>query len=82
MARDNPGEVATITASDLGVGLSVLLLATGDYGVNYIREFFEAPFFLREETEQLCKLLDTGPGIRSVTLERFNIQMGITAAES
>ena len=80
--RENPDEVVIIIVSDLGGGTSVVLLATGGYGVNYIREFFEAPFFLREETEQLYKLLDSGPGIRSVTLERFNIQMGITAAES
>lgn len=82
MARDKPDEVAIIIGSDLGVGLSVVLLATGGYGVNYIREFFEAPFFLSEETEQLYKLLDSGPGIRSVTLDRFNIQVSITAAES
>jgi hypothetical protein len=80
--RENPDEVALIIVSDPGGGTSVVLLATGGYGVNYIREFFVAPFFLREETEQLYKLLDRGPGIRSVTLERFNIQMGITAAES
>ena len=34
-----------ITVSDLDTGLAIVLLATGDYGVNYMREFFEAPFF-------------------------------------
>ena len=81
IGRDNPDEVVIITVSELPASLGVVLFATGDYGVNYIREFFEAPFFLRGETEQLYKLLDGGPGIRSVTLERFNIQMGIAVAE-
>ena len=75
--RGNPDEVATITVSDLEASLGVVLLATGDYGMNYIREFFEAPFFLRAESEQLYILLDGGPGIRSVALERFNVQMRI-----
>jgi len=72
--------VAIITVSDLEASLGVVLLATGDYGVNYIREFFEAPFFLRPESEQLYMLLDRGPGIRSVALERFNVQMRISEA--
>jgi hypothetical protein len=79
---DNPDEVVMVTVSELQAGLDVLFFATGNYGVNYIREFFEAPFFLRDETEQLYKLLDSGLGIRSVTLERFNIQMSMTAAEA
>ena len=72
--------MAIITVSDLEASLGVVLLATGDYGVNYIREFFEAPFFLRPESEQLYMLLDRGPGIRSVALERFNVQMRISEA--
>jgi hypothetical protein len=63
--RENPDEVAIITVSDLKASLGVVLLATGDDGVNYIREFFEAPFFLRQESEQLYILLDRGPGTRS-----------------
>ena len=77
----NPDEVVIVTVTELQTSIGVVLFATGDYGVNYIREFFEAPFFLREETEQLYKLLDSGLGIRSVTLKRFNIQIGMTAAE-
>ena len=78
--RENPDEVVTITVSEFEASLGVVLLATGDYGVNYIREFFEAPFFLRPEIEQLYMLLDRGPGIRSVALERFNVQMRISEA--
>ena len=76
--RENPDEVAIITVSDLESRLGVALLATGDYGVNYIREFFEAPFFLRPESEELYMLLEGGPGIRSFALERFSVQISIS----
>ena len=78
--RGNPDEVAMVTVSGLESRLGVVLLATGDYGVNYIREFFEAPFFLRPESEQLYMLLDRGPGIRWFALERFSVQMSISEA--
>ena len=78
--RENPDEVVTIAVSDFGASLGVVLLATGDYGVNYIREFFEAPFFLLPESERLYMLLDKGTGIRSLALPRFNVQMRISEA--
>jgi hypothetical protein len=80
MDRGNPDEVAIITVSGLEESLEVVLLATGDYGVNYIREFFEAPFFLSTESEQLYMLLGRGPGIHSVALERFDVKMRISEA--
>jgi hypothetical protein len=67
-----------ITVSDLEASLGVVLLATGDYGVNYMREFFEAPFFSRPESEHLYILLNSGPGIRSAALERFSVQIHIS----
>lgn len=78
--RENPDELVIVTISDLHTGLAVVLLATGDYWVNFMREFFEAPFFLRRETEQFYVFLDRGPGIRSITLDRFKIQMSISQA--
>ena len=78
--RENPDEVVTIAVSDFGASLGVVLLATGDYGVNYIREFFEAPFFLLPESERLYMLLDKCTGIRSLALPRFNVQMRISEA--
>lgn len=78
--RENPDEMVIITVSDLDTGLAVVLLATGDYGVNYMREFFEAPFFLRQETEQFYAFLDRGPGVRSITLGRFTVQMSVSHA--
>jgi len=76
--RENPDEMAIVTVSEFETNLGLVLWATGDYGVNYIREFFEAPFFLRSESEQLYGLLDGGPGVRSLPLERFNVQMRVT----
>ena len=76
--HENPDEMVIVTISDLYTGLAVVLLATGDYGVNYMREFFEAPFFGRRETEQFYTFLDRGPGIQSITLDRFEIQMSIS----
>jgi hypothetical protein len=58
-------EAVTIAVSATARQIAVTLLARGDFGVNYIREFFEAPFFLRSEREQLYALLDANPGARS-----------------
>jgi hypothetical protein len=80
--RENPDEIVIITVADLATALRVVLLATGDYGVNYMREFFEALFFLRQETERFYSFLDRGPGIRSIALERFKVQMSISHAGS
>jgi hypothetical protein len=78
--RENPDETVIITVSDLDTGLAVVLLATGNYGVNYMREFFEASFFLRPETEQFYTFLDRGPGTRSIALDRFTIELSISHA--
>jgi hypothetical protein len=80
--RENPDETVTITVSDLDTGLAVVLLATGNYGVNYMREFFEASFFLRPETEQFYTFLDQGPGTRSIALDRFTIELSISHASN
>jgi hypothetical protein len=80
--RENPDETVIITVSDLDTGLAVVLLATGNYGVNFMREFFEASFFLRSETEQFYTFLDRGPGIRSIALERFRIELSISHASN
>ena len=55
-------------------------MSGGDWGVNYIREFFEAPFFFRSESEQLYALLDSGPGVRSATLSRFQVKIDVSEA--
>lgn len=76
--RDYADDSTTITVSALGQKLGIVLLATGDFGVNRLREFFEAPFFLRSESEQLYALLDQGRGIRSAEVGRFHVRISVS----
>ena len=73
--RENPDETVVLTVAARDPYLEVTLLTTGDYGLNYLREFFEAPFFLRSETEQFYAFLDRGLGSRSITLDRFTFRL-------
>ena len=57
--------------------IAVTLYASGDWGLNYIREFFEAPFFRRSESEQLYVLLDAIPRTRTAELGRFDVKIDI-----
>ena len=75
--RDNPDETVVLTVVARDPYLDVTLLTTGDYGLNYLREFFEAPFFLRSETEQFYAFLDRGLGTRSITLDRFTFRLSL-----
>jgi hypothetical protein len=73
-----PDELVTIAVYSTGRKIGVTLLSGGDWGVNYIREFFEAPFFLRAESEQLYALLAAGQGARSATLSRFQVKIDVS----
>ncbi len=44
-----------------------------DYGMNVVREFFEAPFFQSNESERLYGLLYAGEGMHSAKLSRFDV---------
>ena len=70
-------EPIVMTISAMGPKIAVTVTTTGDGGVNYMREFFEAPFLFRSETEQLCALLNAGPGVRLATLGRFQVKMDV-----
>jgi hypothetical protein len=70
-------EPIVMTVSAMGPKIAVTVTTTGDWGVNYIREFFEAPFFFQSETEQLYALLNAGAGARSATLGRFQVKMDV-----
>jgi hypothetical protein len=63
--------------SAMGPKIAVTVTTTGDWGVNYMREFFESPFFFESETEQLYALLNVGPGVRSATLGRFQVKIDV-----
>src|SRR5262249_1107449 len=70
-------EAVTIAVSATERKIAVTLMARGDWGVNYIREFFEAPFFLRSESEQFYSLLDANPSVRATGLGRFDVKMDV-----
>jgi hypothetical protein len=74
---DNSDESLTIAISSEEQKISILLLTTGDFGLNYIREFFEAPFFREAETERFYALLAAGLGTRSTEFGRFSTDTGI-----
>ena len=62
-----------ITMVQRGPEILVRFQVIDDYGMNFIRELFEAPFFLRHESEQLYVLLYMGEGIHCATLPRFDV---------
>jgi hypothetical protein len=73
-----PNELVTIAVYSTGQKIGVTLLSGGNSGVNYLREFFEAPFFLKAESEQLYGLLDAGQGVRSAALSRFQVKVDVS----
>jgi hypothetical protein len=70
-------EYTAIVVSGRSQRIKVALVTNGNWGVNYIREFFEAPFFLRSESEQLYTLLNASPSARSANLGRFDVQIEV-----
>ena len=74
---DAQDEAVTIAVSATEQEIAVTLTARGHFGVNYIREFFEAPFFLRSESEQLYALLDVNPSFGAAALGRFDVKIAV-----
>jgi hypothetical protein len=72
-----PDESVTIAVCATERNIAVTLVANGDWGINYIREFFEAPFFLRPESEQLYALLDAKRGARAAAFGRFDVKIAV-----
>ena len=68
-------EAVTIAVSATERKIAVTLIARGDWGVNYIREFFEAPFFLCSESEQLYTLFDANTGVRATAFGRLDVKI-------
>ncbi|MGZ4982879.1 MAG: hypothetical protein ACXWAX_08715 [Chthoniobacterales bacterium] len=63
----------TITITRRGPELLVAFNVIDDYGMNLVREFFEAPFFQSRESQEFYALLSSQNGTRSVSLPRFNL---------
>jgi hypothetical protein len=74
---NNPDESLIIAVSSVEQKVSILFLATGDFGFSYIRDFFEAPFFREAETERFYALLAAGLGTRSAEFGRFSTDTAI-----
>jgi hypothetical protein len=70
-------EYTAIVVSGTEQKIRVTLVTNGDWGVNYIREFFEAPFFLPSESKGLYTLLDANPSARYTNLGRFDVQIKV-----
>ena len=62
-----------IAISTNGPDLLIKFQVVDDYGMNIVREFFEAPFLQWTESEQLYTLLYMGSGLRTINLPRFDV---------
>jgi hypothetical protein len=74
---NTPDESIIMAVSSRESKIVITLLTNGDWGVNYIREFFEAPLFLRAESEQLYTLLYANPGAGAAALGRFDVEIDV-----
>ena len=63
----------TITVTRHGPDVRVAFNVIDDYGMTLVREFFEAPFFQKRESEQFYALLDGRNVTRTLHLSRFNV---------
>lgn len=68
-----------ISVSEAANSITVVFIVHGDYGMNYAREFIEASFFSRAESEQLYELLHQRNG-EAVNLGRFVATVTSTTA--
>ena len=73
--RDGGEHSFAIAISSNGPDLSLKFQVFDDYGMNMVREFFEAPFIQWEESEQLYALFYMGGGLRTINLPRFNVAL-------
>ena len=69
-----------IVAAD-GADLFVSVTGYGDYALSQVREFFEAPFFSREETLGLYAALDRARPTQTLAYRRFTARVDLTQHE-
>ena len=55
-------------------GVELRLVAAGDRGLSFLREFFESSLFLPEETEGFYRLLGAGRGARGKRVGRLDCE--------
>ncbi len=69
----SPDEFYTITVTRRASDVLVAFNVVDDYGMQLLREFFEAPFFQRHESEQFYALLNGRDVTRTLHMPRFNV---------
>jgi hypothetical protein len=62
--------------------LFVSVAGRGDYALSLTREFFEAPFFWREETLGFYAALDSGRASQTLRHRRFTLRMDVVQHEN
>ena len=75
--RNSSDESVTLVLSAKQQKIALTLFTRGDPGVNYLREFFEAPFFRRSESEQLYVLLEANHDTSVAELGRFEVKIDV-----
>ena len=75
--RSSSDESVRLVLSAKQQKIALTLFTRGNPGVNYLREFFEAPFFRRSESEQLYALLDANHDISLAELGRFKVKIDV-----
>lgn len=70
---DNKENFYSIIVTSYGSDLLVKFTVIDDYGMTLVRDLFDARFFQRRESEQLCALLDGRNATRSLSLPRFDV---------
>ena len=74
-ANGHAEDVFRIAVSAEAQDLVVAFSGGGDYGLTLAREFFEAPFFTRDETRRFFTLLEESrEGPATVKLPRFTVR--------
>lgn len=70
----------SITVKRLGDDVRVQFAVIDDYGMNWLREFLEAPCFSLSESERLFFLLHHTQRSRTLNLGRFIVTLEISAS--
>jgi hypothetical protein len=73
-ANESAANSFSIAVTEESRGLAVLFTGKGDYAMSIAREFFEVPFFTREESLRFYALLSEERRDQTVNLSRFTLR--------
>lgn len=69
--NDHVESIIVVTEDPPRLGVSFLI--SGGYGMNFVSEFFEAPFFARNESEEFYRLLNAPQGHSGARFSRYSV---------